>query len=308
MIYSSVKRENAMNRIEDLQAFVAVVDSGGLTAAARQLGRSLQSISRSLAALEREVGVELVHRTTRRSNPTDAGLGFHRRVSAALAEIEAARLETANLRAEATGLLRIAASSVFAPIYIVPALPEFLAAHPKIEVDLDLSDGFVDLVDGGYDLAIRIGELPDSSLKARLLANSRRVVFASPCYLSRHGRPKRPEDLARYQCLVRTAAREGNAWPFKLDGRIKTVKVAGRLRASGAVAVNEAAVEGLGIACAPLWQVRSLVDRGSVELLLTSFEPPPIPIHAVWPATRLLPAKTQIFVDFLAVRLKDQRL
>jgi DNA-binding transcriptional LysR family regulator len=149
-----------LNRIEDLQAFVAVVDKGGLTAAARQLGRSLQSVSRSLAALEREVGVELVHRTTRRSNPTDAGLVFHRRVSAALAEIEAARLETSNLRAEATGLLRIAASNVFAPIYIVPALPDFLNAHPKVEIDLDLSDGFVDLIDGGYDLAIRIGSCP----------------------------------------------------------------------------------------------------------------------------------------------------
>jgi DNA-binding transcriptional LysR family regulator len=150
--------------------------------------------------------------------------------------------------------------------------------------------------------------LPDSSLKARLLANSRRVVFAAPRYLSGHGRPKRPEDLVRHQCLVRTSAREGSAWPFKIDGRIKTVKVAGRLRASGAVAVNEAAVQGLGIASAPLWQVRSLVDRGLIELLLTRFEPPPIPIHAVWPATRLLPAKARFFVDFLAARLKGEKL
>jgi DNA-binding transcriptional LysR family regulator len=196
---------------------------------------------------------------------------------------------------------------VFAPIYIVPALPEFLNAHPKVEVELDLSDSFVDLVDGGYDLAIRIGELPDSSLKARLLTNSRRVVFAAPRYLSQHGRPKRPEDLVRHQCLVRTAAHDGNAWPFKVDGKIKVMKVSGQVRASGAAAVNEAAVQGLGIANAPLWQVRSLVDRG-IELLLTRFEPPPIPIHAVWPAARLLPAKTRIFVDFIAAHLKSERL
>jgi DNA-binding transcriptional LysR family regulator len=296
-----------MNRIEDLQAFAAVVDKGGLTAAARQLGRSLQSVSRSLAALEQEVGVELVHRTTRRSHPTDAGLAFHRRISVALAEIEAAKLETSNHRAEATGLLRISASSVFAPIYIVPALPEFLNAHPKVEVELDLSDSFVDLVGGGYDLAVRIGELPDSSLKARLLANSRRVVFAAPRYLSQHGRPTRPEDLVRHQCLVRTSAHEGNTWPFKVDGKIKAIKVSGRVRASGAVAVNEAAVQGLGIANAPLWQVRSLVDRGIIELLLTRFEPPPVPIHAVWPGARLLPTKTRIFVDFLAAQLKSER-
>jgi len=176
-----------MNRIEDYQAFAAIVEKRSLTAAAHHLGRSLQSVSRSLAALERDVGVELVRRTTRRLGPTDAGLAFYRRLSAALAEIEAARLETLNRRAEATGLLRIAGSSLFSPLYIVPALPEFLAAHPKVEVELGLSDGYIDLIGEGYDLAVRIGELPDSTLKAKLLANSRRVVFAAPSYFAEYG-------------------------------------------------------------------------------------------------------------------------
>jgi DNA-binding transcriptional LysR family regulator len=298
----------AMDRMEDFQAFVAIVDKGSLTAAANQLGRSLQSVSRSLAALEREVGVALIQRTTRRSNPTDAGLAFYRRLAAALAEIEAAKRETANRRAEATGLLRVSASSAFAPLYVVPALPDFLKAHPRVEVELDLSDSYVDLVGEGFDLAVRIGELPDSSLKARLLAHSRRVMFAAPGYLAAHGRPRRPDDLKHHQCIVRTAARDGNAWPFKADGRIRSVKVGGRFRSSGALAVNEAAARGLGIATAPLWQVRSLVDRGAVELILTRYEPPPVSIHAVWPATRVLPARTQLFIDFLAARLKDERL
>jgi DNA-binding transcriptional LysR family regulator len=297
-----------MDRIEDFRAFVAIVDQGSLTAAANQLGRSLQSVSRSLAALERELGIELVRRTTRRSNPTDAGLAFYRRLGAALAEIENAKLETANRRAEATGLLRITASSAFAPLYIVPALPDFLAAHPRVEIELDLSDGYVDLIGEGFDLAVRIGDLPDSSLKARLLANSRRVLFAAPSYLAEHGRPRRPEDLKHHQCIVRSAARDRNAWPFKVDGRIRTVKVAGRFRSSGALAANEAAARGLGIATAPLWQVRALVDQGAVELILTRFEPPPVSIHAVWPATRLLPARTQLFVEFLTAELKRQRL
>jgi len=297
-----------MNRIEDLQAFAAIVEKGSLTAAARHLGRSLQSVSRSLAAVERDVGVELVHRTTRRSNPTDAGLAFHRRVGAALAELEAAKLETSNRRAEATGLLRIAGSNAFAPLYIVPALPAFLDAHPSVEIELVLSDGYVDLIGEGFDLAIRIGELPDSSLKARLLASSRRVVFSAPSYFARHGRPRRPEDLTQHQCIVRTAARDGNAWPFQIAGRTRTVKVSGRFRTSSAVAANEAAVRGLGIGSAPLWQIRPLVDRGDVELILTRFEPPPVPIHAIWPATRVLPARTQLFVDFLAAHLKLQRL
>jgi DNA-binding transcriptional LysR family regulator len=297
-----------MNRIEDYQAFAAIVEKQSLTTAARHLRRSLQSVSRSLAALERDIGVELIRRTTRRLSPTDAGLAFYRRLSAALAEIEAARLETSNRRAEATGLLRIAGSTVFSPHYVVPALTEFLAAHPRVEVELELSDGYVDLIGEGYDLAIRIGELPDSTLKSKLLATSRRVVFAAPSYFAKYGRPQSPEDLLRHQCIVRTAARDANAWPFKVNGRLKTVKVAGRLRTSGALAANEGAVQGLGIANAPLWQVRSFVDRGDVELILTGFEPPPTTIHAVWPATRLLPARTQFFIEFLAKRLQKQQL
>jgi len=297
-----------MDRIEDLRAFVAIVEKGSLTAAAKQLGRSLQSVSRCLAALEREVGVELVRRTTRRSTPTDAGLAFHRRLSAALGEIEDAKLETSHRRAEATGLLRIAGSPVFASVYIVPTLPAFLKDHPKVEVELDLSERYVDLVSESYDLAIRIGDLPDSTLTARRLANSRRVVLAAPSYFSAHGRPRRPEELAHHQCIVRTAARDSNVWPFRIDGRTKTVKVAGRFRTNGAVAANEAAVQGLGIARAPLWEVRPLLDRGAVELALTRFEPMPIPIQAVWPATRVLPAKTKLFVDFLAARLKNEQL
>jgi len=297
-----------MNRIEDFQAFVAIVEKGSLTAAAKQLGRSLQSVSRSLAALEREVGVELVRRTTRRSAPTDAGLAFHRRLTAALGEIEAAKLETSNRRAEATGLLRIAGSTVFASVYIVPTLLAFLKDHPKVEAELDLSNRYVDLVGESYDLAIRIGDLPDSALTARRLANSRLVIFGAPSYFSAHGRPRRPEELAHHQCIVRTAVRDSNVWRFRIDGRTKAVKVAGRFRTDGAVAANEAAVQGLGIARAPLWEVRPLLDRGAVELTLTRFEPMPIPIQAVWPATRVLPAKTKLFVDFLAARLKNEQL
>ena len=297
-----------MDRIEDFQAFVAIVDKGSLTAAAKQLGRSLQSISRSLATLEGDLGVELIARTTRRSAATEAGLAFYRRVGAALSEIEAAKLETSNRRSEPVGLLRITCSTVFAPLYVVPAVCAFLESHPKVDIELDMSDGYVDLISQGFDLAIRIGELPDSSLKARRLADLRRVVFAAPDYFAKHGRPKVPGDLAGHQCLVRTSARDSDAWPFLVGGRLKTVKVAGRFRSSGALAVNEAAVQGLGIANAPLWQVRALVDRGVVELVLTRFEPPRVPVHAVWPATRLLPAKTQLFLNYLAARLKAERL
>lgn len=162
-IFFRSTRECPLDRIEDFQAFLAIVEKGSLTAAAKQLGRSLQSVSRSLAALEGDLGVELVARTTRRSAATEAGLAFYRRVGAALSEIEAAKLETANHSSEAAGLLRIASSTVFAPLYVVPAVSTFLKLHPKVDVELDLSDSCVDLIENGYDLAIRLGELPDSS-------------------------------------------------------------------------------------------------------------------------------------------------
>lgn len=297
-----------MDRVDDLQAFVAVIENGSLTAAARQLGRSLQSVSRSLVAVERDIGVELIRRTTRRLNPTQAGLALFRRLGAALAEIEAAKAEAANTRSEPKGLLRLTSSNAFAPLYLVPAISAFLAQYPAVDIELELSDHYTDLVAEGFDLAIRIGELPSSSLKARRLASLRRVVFAAPAYFAKRGRPRTPEALRDHECIVRTAALDGNAWPFRIDGRVRKVKVGGRFRTSGAIAANEAAVRGLGIANAPLWQVRHLVDGGALELTLTGFEPSPVPLHAVWPATPVLPAKTQLFVDFLAARLKQERL
>ena len=156
------------------------------------------------------------------------GSALFRRLSAALADIDAAKLEAANRRAEASGVLRLTASSAFAPLYIVPHLPAFLAAHPRVEIDLDLTDAYVDLIGEGFDLAVRIGDLPDLSLKSRLLATLRRVVFAALRYVAAYGRLRRPDDLKDHQCIVRTAARDGNAWPFKIDERIKTVKVGGR--------------------------------------------------------------------------------
>jgi DNA-binding transcriptional LysR family regulator len=176
--------------MEDIEAFLAVVEAGSQTAAARQLGRSLQSVNRSLASLERSVGVELVRRTTtRQSLATEAGLAFYRRVKPAFAEIREARLEAANRRVEPSGLLRIASPVVFGATYLVPAIAEFFARYPQIEADLKLSDRPVDVVGDGFDLAVRIRELPDSSLRARRLGELRTVVYGAPSYFARHGRP-----------------------------------------------------------------------------------------------------------------------
>jgi DNA-binding transcriptional LysR family regulator len=199
--------------MEDIEAFLAVVEAGSQTAAARQLGRSLQSVNRSLASLERSVGVELVRRTTRQSLATEAGLAFYRRVKRAFAEISEARLEAANRRVEPSGLLRIASPVVFGATYVVPAIAEFFARYPQIEADLKLSDRPVDVVGDGFDLAVRIRELPDSSLRARRLGELRTVVYGAPSYFARHGRPNHPEDLASHQCVMRSTGHgETETW------------------------------------------------------------------------------------------------
>lgn len=297
-----------MDRLDDLEAFLAVVEKGSQTAAARHLRRSLQSISRSLATLERSVGVELVRRTTRQSNVTEAGRAFHDRVKPALLEINDAKLAAADTRMEPSGMLRIGAPVLFGPAYVTPAIVAFMRRYRGIEVELKVSDRMVDLLEVGLDLAVRIGEMPGSSFKARRLGNLRVVAFGSPAYFSNHGRPKHPDDLTRHQCVLRQSEGPRETWAFRVDGRRKAVQVHGRFRSDSTAATHAAIARGLGIGLAPLWQIRSLVDSGEVEVVLEDFEVAKIPIHAVWPASKVPLSKTRLFVDTLAAHLKRERL
>jgi DNA-binding transcriptional LysR family regulator len=297
-----------MERIEDYEAFIAVVEQGGLTAAARHLGRTLQAVSRSLSSLERSVGVELVRRTTRQSAPTEAGLAFYSRVKPAIAEVADAHLDAASRSTEPSGLLKVGASVLFAPVHLVPIIVAFMECHPRIEVELKLSDTFVDLIEQDLDVAVRIGEMADSALKARRLGLLRRATLAAPVYLARHGRPRHPSELTRHQCVIRTTDRDPYAWPFRINGRPKSIRVGGRLRTNSTASGNAAVACGAGIGNAPLWQVRDLVDSGAVEPILVEYETPPVPIRAVWPGTKMLAAKTRLFVDFLAEHFKSEHL
>lgn len=297
-----------MHRLGDIEAFLAIVEKGSQAAAARRLRRSLQSINRSLANLERGVGAELVRRTTRQSHPTEAGLAFYQRVKPAFVEIADAALAAANARAQPSGLLRIGAPVLFAPAYVMPAVSDFMASYPEIEIELKVSDREVDLFEQGLDLALRIRELPNSELKARRLGELRVVAFGAPAYFEKHGRPKHPDDLAGHQCVLRTVGTDMDTWSFRVAGRRKTVQVNGRLRTDSAAATHAAVVRGLGIGYTPLWQIRSLVDQGLVEIILEEFEPAKVPIYAVWPPTKIPLAKTRLFVDLLAARLKRENL
>jgi DNA-binding transcriptional LysR family regulator len=297
-----------MDRLDDIEAFLAVVEKGSLTGAARHLRRSLQSISRSLAALERSLGVELVRRTTRQSQATEAGRAFHRRVSPAFEEIALARREAAVNRGEPSGLLRVGGPLIFAAAHMVPVICDLARRHPRLEIELKTSDHEVDLVAERLDLAVRIRHMRDSALKARRLAELRAVVFASPGYLARRGRPRHPDDLARHDCVVRLTERDEEAWPFRIDGRRREVRVKGRFRADSTAATNAAVAQGLGIGYSPLWQVGALVDRGEVEIVLEEFEAPRVPVHAVWRPTRTPLANARMFADALAARLRRESL
>jgi DNA-binding transcriptional LysR family regulator len=297
-----------MDRLNDIEAFLAVVEKGSLTAAARHLRRSLQSISRSLATLERSAAVDLVRRTTRRSHPTEAGLAFYRRVKPALTEIRDARLEAASQQAELTGLLRVGGPAMFAAAHIVPVICELVERHPQLEIELQVSDREVDLLVERLDIAVRIRDMRDSTLKARRLGELRAVVFGAPSYFAKHGYPRHPDDLAQHECVVRLLDGDAETWPFRIAGRRRSVKVGGRLRSDNTNAANAAVARGVGIGFAPLWAVRSLVDRGEVEIILEDFEVARVPIHAVWLPTKTPLAKAQLFTDSLIARLKRERL
>jgi DNA-binding transcriptional LysR family regulator len=298
----------ALDRLDDLATFVAVVDKGGQTAAARHLGRSLQSVNRSLMTLERSVGVELVRRTTRQSSPTEAGLAFYRRIKPALVDIADARQEAANKRADFSGLIRIGAPVQFAAAQVAPAICDFMERHPRVEVELQPSDRDVDLVGDDLDVAVRIRELADSTLKVRRLGELRVVAFGAPAYFAGNGRPGNPLDLARHECIVRVVDRSPEPWPFRIGGQRRLVRVNGRFRTDSLAATTAVVLRGLGLGLAPLWQIRSLLDQGLIEIILEEFEAARLPIHAVFPPTRMPIEKTRAFIDVLADRLRSERL
>ncbi|MGB3436175.1 LysR family transcriptional regulator [Achromobacter sp.] len=296
-----------MSRLEDLEAFIHIAETGSLTKAARNLGRSLQAVSRSLAALEEDVGVQLVHRTTRHSSLSEAGEAFFRRVKPAMEEIGEARLEVADRRAAPSGLLRVGAPVLFGPDFLVPIIAQYMRAYPQIEVDLQLTDAFVDLATAGLDLVVRIADLPDSGLQGRRLGALRRVVFGAPSYFKQHGRPAHPSELRQHACIVRSVDQGPGQWAFQIDGKRRNVGVQGPFRTNTMAAIYSAVSAGLGIGYSPLWQIRQLLDAGQVEVILENFESKPVPIHALWQENRLPPAKVRAFVDYLAAGLKLDR-
>lgn len=291
-----------MSEIADYRTFVAIVDRGSLTAAARQLGRSLQAVSRSLQMLEQELGVELVARTTRQSRVTDAGRNFYQRLKSILADLEMARETVAQDGIGIAGRIRIAASSRFGVAYVLPVLTTFMERHPGVDIELSLEDRYVDLLAENFDLAVQFGFLEDSSLRMRRLGMIRRVIFAAPRYLAARGRPQVPEDLKTHDCVTRFSHHSNDSWQFGEGDAMQQVPVRGRFRSDTAPARIEAVVAGLGIGQAPLYQIRPYLDDGRLELLLSDYETSPMPLQMVW-LPGVMPARLRLLIDFIAARL-----
>lgn len=283
-----------------MAVFSKVVATGSLSAAARELGLSPAMVSRRLAALEARLGVRLLNRTTRSLHLTDEGAAYHESCARVLAEIEHANSTVAAGRQEPQGTLRVALPAAFGNQFVAPLIPQFAARYPDVQLALSLSDRSVDLVQDGFDLAIRIAALTDSSLAARKLAPNHRVVCASPDYLRRHGAPRTPDDLTQHNCLL--AADFASSWDFRgPDGKRGSARVTGRYWCDNWEVLREWAVAGLGVALKSTWDVRRHLESGALVPLLPGYNfDSDVAIYAVYPHRRHLPAKTRAFIDFLA--------
>jgi DNA-binding transcriptional LysR family regulator len=287
-----------MGSFGDLEIFARVVSAGSMSAAGRELGLSPAVVSKRLRRLEDRLGTRLLQRTTRQIALTEAGQGFYERVVAILARVEEAESFVTRRSSTARGTLKITAPTSFGRMHIAPHLCQFMKENPDLNINIILSDEFADIVGEGYDLAIRIAELADSSLVARRIAPVRRVLCAAPSYLERHGIPKKLEDLESHNCLTHV---NGEAW--KLEGPDGPVafRPAGSLSTNSSEVVREAVVAGTGIGLRSTWDIGPDLARGSLTQVLPNYEGSrSIAVHAIYPSRQFLPMKVRLFIDFLA--------
>lgn len=297
-----------MDAFSDLAFFNLLVKRGGLAAAAQELGVTPSAASKRLAALERRLGVRLLHRTTRRISLTPEGETYLVEGERVLAELEALERTVAGSRALPKGLLRVTGTLGFGRRHIAPALSKFAALYPEVEVQLHLSERPLNLVEQGFDLQLRFGELPDARLTARRLVPNRRLLLAAPAYLARAGTPATPRELMQHACLfIREGDETFGTWHFNSGARQETVKVRGPLSANDGESVLGWALDGHGILMRSEWDAAALVREGRLQPLLTEWNLPGADIHAVFPTRSHLSAKTRALVDFLLEWFRPRR-
>ena len=286
----------------DVLAFVRVAETGAFARAAERMGISKSILSRRVARLEQQLGAKLLTRTAQGAQTTDIGRTYFERASNILAELEAAEEVVAEAVTQVAGPIRLAGPLSFGTKHLAPALADFAKLYPEVELDVSFEDRKIDLVGGGFDLAIRIGNLPDSALIARRIAPVRSTVLASPAYLAARGRPGHPRDLAHHDLLLYANVNSGDQWRFRVGGKWETVRGRARLRGDNGDLLREAACADLGIVVLPTFIASQAIGEGKLELLLLDYPLEESGLHIVMPPGRATTARVRALVDFLAAR------
>ena len=294
-----------MDKLEAMNAFAKVIAAGSYAEAARRLGLTRSAVSKAVMELESLMGVRLLDRTTRRVAPTEAGRAYYERCVAILAEVEETEIEVSRQHEAPRGVLRINAPMSFGTRYLGAAVADFMARYPDLRIELILNDRFIDPLEEGVDVTVRIGALADSSLIARRLAPARLVLAAAPQYLKQHGMPQAPEDLAAHACLTYGHMAAAQRWTLTRDGAAVTVPVTSRLCSNNGDVLREAALSGIGITNLPTFLIGPDIAAGRLEVVLPETRPSPLGIFALYAPNRYLAAKTRVFIDFLIGRFGE---
>lgn len=303
-----------MDRLQAMETFVRVVESGSFSAVAREQNTVQSAVSKQVAALEAHLGAKLLSRTTRRLSLTEDGERYFEQVRRLVAEVQEAERTIKRGEQELTGVLRVAAAVGYGRLVLMPLVKSFLALHPQVKIDLKLNDGFIDLVEQGIDVTVRVGDLADSSLIARRIGTARRVLLASRHYL-RGTSPRvpplqQPQDLLEHNCIVYTELATRNEWTFIAGaganapvGSVVSVQAQGNLQTNSSEVIRAAVIDGIGISYSPTWLFERELASGEVQILLPDWLARPVPIHLVSPPHRRNAAKVRAFSDHVAQRL-----
>lgn len=292
-----------MDKFLEMQTFAAVVDAGSFVGAADSLDMSKAAVSRYVADLETRLGVRLMHRTTRKLSLTEEGRAFHGRCKSLLSELDEAETEITAHSARASGLVRINVPVSFGILHLAPLWSDFMAANPKVTLDVTIADRFVDLVEEGYDLAVRIGNLPNSTLVSRKLASTRMVLCASPAYLKKHGRPKHPADISGHAVLAYSLLATGDQWELEGPKGKVTVQVHPVLRTNSGDTCRAAALKHQGIILQPSFLVDADLRSGALVEFMPDYRSVEFGIYAVYPSRQFVSAKVRLLIEFLAKAL-----
>lgn len=292
-----------MDRMAAMETFVRVVETGSFSEAGRQLHVGQPAVSKTVAQLEERLGVKLLLRSTRGLTATEAGEGFYERARRAIEEADEAEHAARGAGASLSGRLRVGAAPTFASLHVIPHLPEFLARHPRLDIEFVLDDEQIDLIGEGMDISLRMGRLPDSGLTVRKIGRSRRIVVAAPSYLEKRGAPKLPADLASHESVIHAKGPGRDVWLFHKEASEVSITVKGRLRVSGAEGVRSAVLAGMGLTVASEWMFAPDLAAGRVKAVLTDWMIAPVDLWAVFPAGRGVSAKARAFAAFVEEKL-----